>query len=129
MILPTVSKDIHLTSSQIIGRNMRLAKINVDESKTSPIKGGLLSQQVPSTLPAEGTGFLTAFARTILGDRGTLQRNPSVIASPTLPEQFDLEIIHCFSSENRVFHEVIKSAELETRKKLVEEQIMVFVRD
>ena len=67
---------------------MRLAKINVDESKTSPIKGGLLSQQVPSTLPAEGTGFLTAFARTILGDRGTLQRNPSVIASPTLPEQF-----------------------------------------
>ena len=84
------------------------------------------SQLVSSESPAEGTGFLTTRSNfTLLWGTGTLQSNPRVIASPTLPEQFELVIIRLFSSDNREVPTMIKSAKLEVRKKLVEEQITV----
>lgn len=121
----TALEESSANPSTINDRNTKLSIKNVDASILSP-SGMSPSQLVSSESPAEGTGFLTTRSNfTLLWGTGTLQSNPRVIASPTLPEQFELVIIRLFSSDNREVPTMIKSAKLEVRKKLVEEQITV----
>ena len=121
----TALKESSANPSTINDRETKLSIKNVDASTISP-NGMSPSQLVSSESPAEGTGFLTTRPNfTLLWGTGTLQSNPRVIASPTLPEQFELVIIRLFSSDNREVPTMIKSAKLEVRKKLVEEQITV----
>ena len=121
----TALKESSANPSTINDRETKLSIKNVDASTLSP-SGMSPSQLISSESPAEGTGFLTTRTNfTLFLGTGTLQSNPGVIASPTLPEQFELVIIRLFSSDNREVPTMIKSAKLEVRKKLVEEQITV----
>lgn len=122
----TALEESSANPSTINDRNTKLSIKNVDASILSP-SGMSPSQLVSSELPAEGTGFLTTRTNfTLFWGTGTLQSNPRVIASPTLPEQFELVIIRLFSSKYRGVPTMIKSAKFEKRKKLVEEQITVY---
>ena len=122
----TALKESSANPSTINDRETKLSIKNVDASTLSP-SGMSPSQLISSESPAEGTGFLTTRTNfTLFLGTGTLQSNPRVIASPTLPEQFELVIIRLFSSKNRGVPTMIKSAKFEERKKLVEEQITVY---
>lgn len=121
----TALEESSANPSTINDRDTKLSIKNVDASTISP-NGTSPSQPISSKSPAEGTGFLTTRTNfTLFWGTGTLQSNPRVIASPTLPEQFELVTIRLFWSEIREVPIMIKSAKLEERKKLVEEHITV----